>query len=516
MCRCWWTQRFGSKLTFLQPKVAILDPEAGRTLGSLEVPKGALLGGVYAYIDHQDRMVFVDGLNTLLRVAHSADGTQVYVDERVPLNRFLSQYEGDQVVGVVPDWQGRVWVASAHGAIGVVDSKRREIRSIFLNKHVATGSATPFETVDNSISACPRGVSVVTSHAIYMLDADDNGAPQIVWYAGYDRDTARKPGQLFWGSGASTTFFGPTGSDYVMLTDNADEKENLLVYETETGRLVGQTGVFEPGTSGTECSAIGVQNSIVVGSTYGYPYLRYPEGPARLCLRTPCSRLVSSATTSLPGGPTPVWKRADVYSAVVPHLSMADGYIYVCERRQFGLVNGSATVAAAASLPAVSFAQEAPGISFTVGSVVADGQALALPIAVTLNLDTDLPAGTALTLFPVWSPAPRLSLLACRRSALPPKTQASIFSLFPRTSLTTRPFPASCCGRPAFPTSVLFRAHRCWQRWCFPTSPTVRCSPRNTSTRASRLAPSRLRVRPCCPASLQYSCGGCMFYSRSL
>ena len=60
---------------------------------------------------------------------------------------------------------------------------------------------------------------------------------------------------------------------------------------------------------------------------------------------------------------------------------------------------GSATVAAAASLPAVSRAQEAPCISFTVGSVVADGQALALPIAVTLNLDTALPAGTTLTLF---------------------------------------------------------------------------------------------------------------------
>ena len=72
------TQRFGSKLTFLQPKVAILDPETGRTLGSLEVPKGALLGGVYAFIDNEDRMVFVDGSNTLLRVAHSADGSRVY------------------------------------------------------------------------------------------------------------------------------------------------------------------------------------------------------------------------------------------------------------------------------------------------------------------------------------------------------------------------------------------------------------------------------------------------------
>ena len=115
----------------------------------------------------------------------------------------------------------------------------------------------------------------------------------------------------------------------------------------------------------------------------------------------------------------------------------------------------SATVAAAASLPAVSRSQEAPGISFTVGSVVADGQALALTIAVTLNLETALPAGTTLALFvraldvSGLVAGPRLSLLACRRSALPPKTQVNILSLFPRTSLPTRPFPVSCCGRPA-------------------------------------------------------------------
>lgn len=330
------TQRFGSKLTFLQPKVAILDPESGETLGSLEVPKGALLGGVYAYIDHKDRMVFVDGSNTLLRVAHSADGRTVYVDERVSLNRFLSQYKGDQVVGVVPDWQGRVWVASAHGAIGVVDADKREVRSIFLKK-----SQSDYETVDNSISACPQGVSVVTSHAIYMLDADEDGTPEILWHALYDRGTARKPGQLSWGSGASPTFFGPNGSDYVMLTDSADEQENLIVYETATGRLVGSTGVFQPGTSGTECSAIGVQNSIVVGSTYGYPYPRYPEGAGP---SVPSSALFAPGLERYdvtPAGLKDVWKRKDVYSAVVPRLSTADGYIYICERKRFGLVNGS-------------------------------------------------------------------------------------------------------------------------------------------------------------------------------
>ena len=40
---------------FITPKLSILDP-----LSHLDIPKGALLGGVYAYLDAKDRMVLVD------------------------------------------------------------------------------------------------------------------------------------------------------------------------------------------------------------------------------------------------------------------------------------------------------------------------------------------------------------------------------------------------------------------------------------------------------------------------
>ena len=64
----------------------------------------------------------------------------------------------------------------------------------------------------------------------------------------YDRGSARKPGKLAWGSGASPTFFGPNGSDYVMLTDNSDIQESVIVYRTDNGAKVGSAGLFTAGT----------------------------------------------------------------------------------------------------------------------------------------------------------------------------------------------------------------------------------------------------------------------------
>lgn len=101
------TQVFSEKLEMLVPKIVLLDPQ-GKELAKLDLPKGALLGGVYAYLDEQNRMVLVDGTNTLIRLAHSADGRNIWVDSRVDLSGMLSMVAGDQVVGLVPDWQGRV------------------------------------------------------------------------------------------------------------------------------------------------------------------------------------------------------------------------------------------------------------------------------------------------------------------------------------------------------------------------------------------------------------------------
>lgn len=159
---------------FITPKLSILDPHTGRELSHLDIPKGALLGGVYAYLDAQDRMVLVDGSQCLLRLSHSADGRSIRVDERIDLSRMLAQSANDAVVGLVPDWSGRIWVATKNGYIAVIDSARGTIRSMRLNKASIAG-----ERIDNSISACPQGVSVVTSHAIYMLNATATGAPTL-------------------------------------------------------------------------------------------------------------------------------------------------------------------------------------------------------------------------------------------------------------------------------------------------------------------------------------------------
>lgn len=323
---------------FITPKLSILDPHTGRELSHLDIPKGALLGGVYAYLDAKDRMVLVDGSRCLLKLGHSSDGRTIRVEERIDLSRMLAQSPKDAVVGLVPDWGGRIWVATKNGYVAVIDAERGTIRSMRLNRAAVAG-----ERIDNSISACPLGVSVVTSHAIYMLQASVAGEPTLRWWHAYDRGTARKPGKLAWGSGASPTFFGPNGSDYVMLTDNADVQESVIVYRTEDGSKVGSAGLFTAGASGTENSMIGVGNTMVGANTYGYPYPKYPEGAGP---SVPATALFAPGMErwDITGrGLRKIWDRKDVYSSAVPRYSAADGLIYTCERRRgpAGAANGA-------------------------------------------------------------------------------------------------------------------------------------------------------------------------------
>lgn len=91
-----------------------------------------------------------------------------------------------------------------------------------------------------------------------------------MWCGGmqYDAGTARIPGQLSHGSGATPTFFGlKTDTDYVMITDNADGRIALIVLDAGEGRLVCRQPIFTDGiNSGTENSAIGIGNNVIVAS----------------------------------------------------------------------------------------------------------------------------------------------------------------------------------------------------------------------------------------------------------
>ena len=320
------TQFLGSDAKVRKPKLAIIEPASGAQLGAMEIPTGALLGGVYAYLDADSNLVMVDGTNALTWISHSQDGMTVWVSRRIDLTDAMKLEPKDHVVGIVPDWHGRIWVASERGVVGLIDPKRNVVRLTKLQQY------SPAERIDNSISACPQGVSIITSHGIYMLGADaSTSKPRIIWSHSYDRGTKQKPGQLSHGSGATATFFGPNGSDYVMLSDNGDRQEKLIVYRSADGSAVGEGPLFTPGASGTENSMIGVQNSIVGACTFGYPYAQYPDTkPAYRAQVAPgMERWDVNDDAS---GITLKWRNNGIYSAAVPRLSTADNLIYTCER----------------------------------------------------------------------------------------------------------------------------------------------------------------------------------------
>lgn len=320
------TQFLGSDAKVRKPKLAIIEPASGAQLGAMEIPTGALLGGVYAYLDADSNLVMVDGTNALTWISHSQDGMKVWVSRRIDLTDAMKLEPKDHVVGIVPDWHGRIWVASERGVVGLIDPKRNVVRLTKLQQY------SPTERIDNSISACPQGVSIITSYGIYMLGADaSTSKPRIIWSHSYDRGTKQKPGQLSHGSGATATFFGPNGSDYVMLSDNADRQEKLIVYRSADGSAVGEGPLFTPGASGTENSMIGVQNSIVGACTFGYPYVQYPDTkPAYRAQVAPgMERWDVNDDAS---GITLKWRNNGIYSAAVPRLSTTDNLIYTCER----------------------------------------------------------------------------------------------------------------------------------------------------------------------------------------
>lgn len=309
------------------PVVHLIDPGGILPqvipLASMNITKGGLLGGVYAYLDNNNQLVMIDGTNHLIRVAHAKDGLgrwQLTVTESTDVSSVIPP--GDSSVGVVPDYQGNVWFATATGVVGVAKA----------GGGVGSVQLQAGEQVANSISASPANrIGVATTFALYEVNLDPMGNPQILWRQAYDRGPARKPGQLSWGTGSTPTYFGPTGADYLTIVDNADPQVHALVYQTGTGNLICQQPVLTQGGPGSENSPIGVGNTMFIASTYGYPYPAVPPnaGPAV----PPTAPFVGGMTrvdVDNPGCHT-VWD-SSVRSAALPHLSIGDGLIYTITR----------------------------------------------------------------------------------------------------------------------------------------------------------------------------------------
>ncbi|MEV0320315.1 hypothetical protein ACIBKX_25550 [Streptomyces sp. NPDC050658] len=281
--------------TFTGFLVKLLDPDTMDTLAEYKLPQRPSTieaitrlqfskifkdtsGGAYSYLDDEDRLVLADSRQHIVRLAHeqTADGSWRFVvdkdwdlTEHVPhdcvtWSNLYPSGECDPVTSVMPDWEGRIWWVTRQGRVGTVDPKSGDIRSIRLKG----------EEIQNSFSVAEDGVSIVSDHALYSFRADKDGTPKAVWRQTYDRGTGTKPGSVNQGSGTTPDLFG-AGDDYVAITDNADDRMNVLVYRRgadvpDEDRLVCKVPVFGSGASTTDNSLISWGNSLVVENNYGY------------------------------------------------------------------------------------------------------------------------------------------------------------------------------------------------------------------------------------------------------
>ncbi|MBL4796161.1 MAG: hypothetical protein JKY50_01970 [Oleispira sp.] len=330
----------------LNPVVHILNKKSGLSMAKLNLPAGSLLGGVYAYLDNQDRLVMVDGKHNLVRVKAYWDTSRIIkrwkvsIDESVSLTEAVNTHctnDGesylesncDSVVSINAGGLNDVWFVTKQGLVGSYDTETAVIKTLKL----AAG-----EEVHNSFSNTLTGqAGIATNEALYLIALDEEGELNIQWRAKYDSGSHRKPGQLSKGTGATPTFFGPeTGSEYLMITDNNDFQTSLLVYKTDVDQaeLICKYPLFEEGTSGTENSAIGIGRSVIVASTYGYPYPKVPDGvPAAVPEKANFSGgMIRIDLYDDESGCSEVWQN-DLRSSAVPKLSTADNMIYTVERR---------------------------------------------------------------------------------------------------------------------------------------------------------------------------------------
>ena len=246
------------------PYLLLLNSETMETLASLQLPAGTALNNIYGYLNQNDELMLANG-KSIYRISHIKEDKDWKFSVK---NEFKLENAADdfEFVGITPDWEGNIWFASYDSQAGFLNLKNGQFSVISL-------SNIKDEIVANSISSSPVGTAIATTHSIYVLTLK-NGKPKISWKANYDRGSKVKPGQLSWGTGSSPTFFGPgSGFEYLTLLDNGTEGTRLNIYNSKNGDLVAsELAFYGDHAQGSENSPIAFGNSVIIASTYGFPY----------------------------------------------------------------------------------------------------------------------------------------------------------------------------------------------------------------------------------------------------
>ena len=281
-------------------------------------------GGAYFHLLDGDRPIIGNSENKIqiFKVDESGEKPQWVIEQEYDISSYLP--EGSYITDAFPDYDGRIWFMTRPGEVGYVNPDTKEAKFIKLEG----------EEIQNSFAIAEDGVYIVSDHAMYRFDVKEDGTPYYSWRTVYDRGTTTKPGAINQGSGTTPSLLDVPCSDgsirkLVGITDNADDRVNLVVYDRITGETIVTEPLFESGHSVSENSLIAHGRSFIVENNYsdtGAGFLEgnptsYP-GITRFDMNEDCT-----------GGKV-VWESDEAAATVVPKLSAGNGLVYVYTRVQ--------------------------------------------------------------------------------------------------------------------------------------------------------------------------------------
>lgn len=259
----------------------VLDPESLEVLARKHVADRPFrvdfatnfAGGGYAVLDDQELVILptADGRITRWTTVDADGNPDIAHVDQFDVSSMLASGEG--INSVLPDATGTWWIVGQLGSVGVLDMTSGEVQNLRFDG----------ADIENSFAvAKDGGAYIVTSEELVLMEVVA-GKPTVTWRENYDQGTRRKPGQTSRASGTTPTLL--LDEKYVAITDNADPRMNVLVYDTERTlregeREVCRAPVFAANKSATDNSLIAMGRSLFVENNYGYNLLTATNGRA--------------------------------------------------------------------------------------------------------------------------------------------------------------------------------------------------------------------------------------------
>lgn len=322
-------------------RLLLLDPDSLEILAEHDLPQRASTikflktldfsyissdtsGGAYFTLLKGDRPLIgnADNVIQIFKIDDSGSKPKWTVEKEYDVSKDLP--EGSYITAVIPDYQGNYWFVTRYGQVGYVDPSTGKSHVITLKN----------EEIQNAFVTDSEGVYIVSDHAQYKFNIGTDGNPSVTWRTEYDRGTSVKPGEIDQGSGTAPTLLDVKdrkGKVHKLLgiTDNADGRINLVVYDRTNGKVISTTPLFKDGESCSENSLIADGRSFVIENNYspnGAGFLVSDPRSAPGVTRVDINADVTGADV--------VWESQEASNTTVPKLSTKTGLIYLYTRAE--------------------------------------------------------------------------------------------------------------------------------------------------------------------------------------